>query len=98
MMCIAGTGAMQATLRVVGIQVWGNAMSGSPRRITFTRALRVAGYNRPLYVVAAVGAIVGVVLLCLPGVPWPIRWLGGVGAVVAGWLACSSFFAFHWMF
>src|SRR6476659_2257100 len=73
-------------------------MSTLPRRITFARALRVAGYNRPLYAAAGVGIAVGIVLICLPGVPAPIRWLGGAGVVIAGWLACASFWAFHSMF
>jgi SAM-dependent methyltransferase len=73
-------------------------MPASPRRITFARALRVAGYNRPLYVGAGVGIVVGVIVLWLPGIPPPVRWLGGAGAVIAGWLACASFWAFHSMF
>jgi hypothetical protein len=73
-------------------------MSAPPRRITFARAARIAGYNWPLYAGAAIGIVGGVVLTCLPDVPPPIRWLGGAGALVAGWFACASFCAFHWMF
>src|SRR5436190_236168 len=73
-------------------------MSASPERITFTRALRIAGYNRGLYVSAGIGIVTGVVLASLPPVPPSIRWLGGIGAAIAGWLACASFGAFHWMF
>lgn len=73
-------------------------MSTSAERITFTRALRIAGYNRWLYISAGIGVVAGVVLASLPLVPTPIRWLGGLGAAVAAWLACASFGAFHWMF
>jgi len=73
-------------------------MSASPRRITFDRALRIAGYNWPLYAAAAVGIVGGVVLACLPEVPLPVRWLGGAGAAIAAWFACASFYAFHSMF
>ena len=76
----------------------GRTMATTPRRITFARALRVAGYNWPLYAAAGVGIVIGVVVLCLPGVPPPVRWLGGTGAAVAGWFACASFWAFHSMF
>lgn len=65
---------------------------------TFTRALRIAGYNWPLYAGAAVGITAGVILACLPQVAPPFRWLGGIGAAAAGWLALASFSAFHWMF
>jgi SAM-dependent methyltransferase len=64
----------------------------------FTRARRIAGYNWPLYAGAAVGILVGVVVAGLPFMPWPIRFLGGIGAAVAAWYACASFTAFHWMF
>jgi SAM-dependent methyltransferase len=73
-------------------------MSASPRRITFARAVRIAGYNWPLYAAAGVGIVAGVVLACLPDVPPPVRWIGGGGAAVAGWFACASFWAFHSMF
>jgi SAM-dependent methyltransferase len=73
-------------------------MAASTRRITFARALRIAGYNWPLYAAAAVGIVTGVVLACLSEVPPPIRWLGGAAAVVSGWFAFASFWAFHAMF
>src|SRR3954464_7537914 len=73
-------------------------MSASHRRITYARALRIAGYNWPLYAAAAVGILVGLMLELLPGVPPVVRWLGAGGAVVAAWFACASFGAFHWMF
>lgn len=73
-------------------------MSASGRHITFTRALRIAGYNWPLYAAAGVGIVGGVVLACLSDVPLPVRWLGGFGAAIAGWFACASFWAFHSMF
>ncbi|HUE71782.1 MAG TPA: hypothetical protein VMP01_12925, partial [Pirellulaceae bacterium] len=73
-------------------------MTESPRRITFTRALRIAGYNWPLYVGAAIGIAAGVILASLSALPAPVRWLGGVGALIAGWFAGASFWAFHAMF
>lgn len=73
-------------------------MSATARRITFARALRIAGYNWPLYAAAGVGIVIGVALACLPDLPSPVRWLGGAGAVIAGWFAGASFWAFHAMF
>jgi SAM-dependent methyltransferase len=73
-------------------------MASSARRITFARAMRIAGYNWPLYAAAGVGIVGCVVLACLPEVPPLIRWLGGAAAVVTGWFACASFLAFHAMF
>lgn len=73
-------------------------MPAAPRPITFTRALRIAGYNWPLYATAAVAVVVGIVLACLADLPTPLRWLGGAGAAAAAWLACGSFGAFHCMF
>src|SRR3954466_3397811 len=73
-------------------------MSATGRRITFARALRIAGYNWPLYAAAGGGIVIGVALACLPDVPPPVRWLGGSGAAIAGWFACASFWAFHSMF
>lgn len=70
----------------------------SPRRITFARAMRIAGYNWPLYAAAGAGIFVGVTILLLPGLPPLVRWLGGAGVLVAGWYAFASFGAFHWMF
>lgn len=73
-------------------------MSTSPRRIRFTRARRIASYSWPLYAAAGVGIVGGLVLVGLPDVPPLIRWLGGAAALVAGWFACASFWAFHSMF
>jgi SAM-dependent methyltransferase len=73
-------------------------MSTPPRRITFTRALRVAGYNWPLYTAAGTVVIIGLVVLCLPGVPPTVRWLCAAAVAIAAWFGCASFLAFHWMF
>lgn len=73
-------------------------MAASPTRSTFARALRIAGYNWPLYAAAGVGVVLGLVLASLPYLPASVRWLGGAGAAVAGWFACASFWAFHSMF
>jgi SAM-dependent methyltransferase len=74
------------------------AMSGFLSGNTFARAVRIAGYNWPLYAAAAVGIVVGLFLASLPGLSPLVRWLGGAVAVVAGWFACASFCAFHAMF
>src|SRR6478672_7061841 len=73
-------------------------MSGSPQHNTFARALRIAGYSWPLYAGAGAAIVIGLTLACLTGVPSLLRWLGAAGALVAGWFACCSFVAFHWMF
>ena len=73
-------------------------MTATHRRITFERALRIAGYNWPLYAAAAGGILVGLVLAELPSLPPLVRALGGIAAAVAAWYACASFGAFHWMF
>lgn len=73
-------------------------MSAPPRSITFARAVRIAGYNWPLYATAGVCIIIGLDLAIMPDVPPLVRWLGSAGAVVAGWFACASFWAFHFMF
>jgi SAM-dependent methyltransferase len=64
----------------------------------FARALRIAGYNWPLYVAAGLGVVVCGTLALIPGVPTPVRWAGAIGAGVAAWYAAASFLAFHWMF
>lgn len=64
----------------------------------FTRALRIAGYNWPLYVAAGLAIVVGVALAFIPGIPVFVRWAGAIGAGVAAWYAAASFLAFHWMF
>src|SRR5437868_858675 len=73
-------------------------MSSEHKSVSFERALRIAGYNWPLYVGAAIAIVVSLILLCMPNVPTPVRWLGSVGALIAVWYATASFFAFHWMF
>ena len=64
----------------------------------FARALRIAGYNWPLYAAAGLGIAVGVTLAFIPGVPIFVRWAGAIGAGIAAWYAAASFLAFHWMF
>lgn len=70
----------------------------SSRRITFTRALRIAGYNWPLYAAAACVILAGVTVAALSIMPPWVRWFGGAGAAVAAWYSGASFGAFHWMF
>lgn len=64
----------------------------------FARALRIAGYNWPLYAAAGLGIVLGVTLAFFPGIPVFLRWAGAIGAGVAAWYAAASFLAFHWMF
>ncbi len=73
-------------------------MSAMARRTTFAWAVRIAGYNWPLYAAAGGGLALGIVLACLPGIPQPLRWVGVSGAGIAAWYACASFWAFHSMF
>src|SRR3954464_10729125 len=73
-------------------------MSASVQPTSFHHALRIAGYNRPLYITAGCAIVAGVVIALVPSVPVPLRWLAAAGAVVATWFACASFLAFHWMF
>ncbi len=61
---------------------------------SFKRALRVAGYSWPLYAGAAFGATLGTLLAVIPGMPSPLRWLGGIGGIVAAWYGIASFAAF----
>ena len=70
----------------------------SNRPVAFTRALRIAGYNWPLYAAAGLAIVAGVAIASVSAVPVPLRWLGACGAALAGWYACASFLAFHWMF
>jgi hypothetical protein len=73
-------------------------MPTSNQSITITQALRIAGYSWPLYTAAGLGIVVAVVILFLPGSPLFLRWLAGLGAVVALWFTFASFWAFHSMF
>jgi len=68
------------------------------RKSNFDRALRIAGYNWPLYAIAGTVVLLGVILAALPLLPAWGRWLCGGGAFVAAWFAFASFGAFHWMF
>lgn len=73
-------------------------MSAPAPRTTFARALRIAGYNWPLYATAGVVLLIGVILACLSEMKRSFRLLAGAGAAVAGWFAFASFWAFHSMF
>lgn len=73
-------------------------MSPFSTKISFTRALRVAGYNWPLYAAAATGMVLGLILVFLPNLPPLVRWLAGIEAAVALWYSVASFGAFHLMF
>jgi hypothetical protein len=59
--------------------------------------LTLARYNRPLYVIAAVVVVIGVLLFCSAAPP-SVRWLGAISGVVALWFATASLYAFHAMF
>jgi SAM-dependent methyltransferase len=73
-------------------------MGASNQPITFTHAMRIAGYSWPLYAAAGLGIVVAVSILLLPASPLFLRWIAAVAAVTAGWFAIASFWAFHWMF
>src|ERR1051325_10240735 len=60
-------------------------------------ALRLAGYNKPLYAFAVL-VIVGGAALASANLPMPARAAGALVALGAAWYACASFLAFHWMF
>ena len=63
----------------------------------FERALRLAGYNWPLYVFAGSAAAGGVAAALTVGSPL-LRGLAFITALGATWFAAASFLAFHWMF
>lgn len=65
---------------------------------SFARALRIAAYNRPLYVAAAIVFVLGGLTAYCPGLPVGVRWTAGLAALVAAWYAAASFWAFHAMF
>jgi hypothetical protein len=73
-------------------------MGASNQPITFTHAMRIAGYSWPLYAAAGLGIVVAVSILLLPASPLFLRWIAAVAALTAGWFAIASFCAFHWMF
>src|SRR5437773_7009629 len=73
-------------------------MAASNQSITFTHALRIAGYSWPLYAAAGLGIVVAVVILFLPASPLFLRWIAALGVVIALWFTFASFYAFHWMF
>lgn len=64
----------------------------------FTGALAIAGYNWPFFAAAGLVVLVGLVLACLPALPPFLRWTAAAAAALAGWLACASFLAAHWVF
>lgn len=64
----------------------------------FTRAKRIAGYSRNLYVAAAVAVSAAVVVASLPNAPAAVRWVAWSSGLAIAWFACASFAAFHWMF
>ena len=66
--------------------------------MSFHHALRVARFNRPLYLGALIGVIAGVIVIAIASTPTWLRVLAAIGVFVAIWLSCASFFAFHWMF
>jgi SAM-dependent methyltransferase len=73
-------------------------MSTSNQPITFTHAMRIAGYSWPLYAAAGLSVVVAVIILLLPASPLFLRWIAGLGSIIALWFAFASFWAFHWMF
>ena len=55
--------------------------------MSFTHALRIAGYNRRLYAAAVVGIAAGAVLTLLPAIPPFLRFAAGTGVAVAVWFS-----------
>ena len=66
--------------------------------MAFTYARRIAGYNRPLYIGAALAVTTGACLLFVPVLPFALKALCALGMAVALWYTAASFLAFHWMF
>jgi SAM-dependent methyltransferase len=66
--------------------------------MSFTHALRIAGYNRRLYVVGVFAVVAGIVFVLAPGVPRDLRIAASVGVLIAAWFTAASFLAFYWMF
>lgn len=64
----------------------------------FRRALELATFNWPLYLLAGLGLLGGIGLASVASLPPAARWIGGGVAVLSAWYACASFLAFHWMF
>ena len=58
-------------------------MREASQPVTFERALRIAGYNWPLYAGASIAIITGVILASATGLSPIIRIVGGVGAAIA---------------
>lgn len=72
--------------------------SGTNRPVTLTHALTLARYNLPLYIVAAIAVVLGLIVACLGGLPLAVRTAGVIVVIVAVWYALASFFAFHLIF
>jgi hypothetical protein len=66
--------------------------------MAFTRALTLARYNWPLYLVCAIGTFAGFSVAFISTLPPTIRMLAALGGGVALWYAFASFAAFHIMF
>lgn len=67
------------------------------RTVAFERALRLAGYNRPLYAFGGAVALAAVAVGMTATSPL-LRALAFVTALGASWFLAASFLAFHWMF
>ncbi len=64
----------------------------------FTRAVTLARYNWPLYLICIVSSVAGFFVGSLNSLPVPVRIIAIVGASIATWYAAASFVAFHMMF
>lgn len=73
-------------------------MAPPAKRGAFTGALAILRYNWPFYAAAGLVVIGGVAAASLPIVPPALQGMAAVGAAVAGWFACASFLASHWVF
>jgi len=64
----------------------------------FDRALSLARYNWPLYLICMITALAGIAAAATPLLPTWIRVVAALGGVIACWYAVASFWAFHVMF
>lgn len=80
------------------VPVGSDAMTKASSSKSFARAMKIAGYNRPLYLAAAFIILVGVTILAMSGLPFAVRCMAAVGVIIASWFSVASFLAFHVMF
>lgn len=65
--------------------------------MNFAHARKVAALSWPLYAGASGGVVIAALVLVLSESA-TFRWAASLAILVTVWLACASFWAFHWMF